>query len=156
MDERGELTGDSIAYIYPDYKTALRGRFEAGVLVEAQEAEITGVQGIPLPCAWAREHRPHPTDAGHLLVLCEGVVDVDLEAATWDWHVPPERFPDGADMDYLQPQDFVVSKDGLHTVVAIYTADFSEVELWEVDKDGPATLLAGGLQSAERSLEGPY
>lgn len=117
------------------------------------DSEITGVQGIPLPCAWAREHRPHPTDAGHLLVLCEGVVDVDLEAATWDWHVPPERFPDGADMDYLQPQDFVVSKDGLHTVVAIYTADFSEVELWEVDKDAPATLLAGGLQSAERSLE---
>ena len=53
MDESGELTGDNIAYIYPDYKTALRGRFEAGVLVEAQEAEVTGVQedeaGIMVP-----------------------------------------------------------------------------------------------------------
>ena len=47
------MTGDSIAYIYPDYKTALRGRFEAGVLVEAQESEVTGVQedeaGIMVP-----------------------------------------------------------------------------------------------------------
>ena len=53
VDERGELTGDSIAYIYPDYKTALRGRFDAGVLVEAQEAEVTGAEedeaGIMVP-----------------------------------------------------------------------------------------------------------
>ena len=53
MDERGELTGDNIAYIYPDYKTALRGRFEDGVLVEAQEAEVIGAEedeaGIMVP-----------------------------------------------------------------------------------------------------------
>ena len=53
MDERGELTGDSIAYIYPDFKTALRGRFDDGVLVEAQEAEVTGAEedeaGIMVP-----------------------------------------------------------------------------------------------------------
>ncbi len=117
------------------------------------DSEAAGVQGVPLPCAWARAHRPHPTEPGHLLVLCEGVVDVDLEAATWDWHVPPQRFPGGEELGYLQPQDFVVSKDGLHTVVAIYTDDFSEVELWEVDRDSSPTLLVGGLQSVERSLE---
>ena len=53
MDERGDLTGDNIAYIYPDYKTALRGRFEDGVLVEAQEAEVIGAEedeaGIMVP-----------------------------------------------------------------------------------------------------------
>ncbi len=117
------------------------------------EPGTSGVQGIPLPCAWSREHRAHPTQPGHLLVLCEGVVDVDLDAATWDWHVPPEYFPGGGEMNYLQPQDFVVSEDGATTVVAIYTADFSEVELWAVHGDAAPQLLVGGLQSAERSLE---
>ena len=118
-----------------------------------QAPSTSGVQGIALPCTWSREHRPHPTKPGHLLVLCEGLVDVDLEAASWDWHVAPERFPGGVEMDYLQPQDFVVSDDGSTTIIAMYTADFSEVELWGVGADVVPKLLVGGLQSAERSLE---
>ena len=32
-DENGELTGDDIAYIYPDFKTAFVGKFEKGIMV---------------------------------------------------------------------------------------------------------------------------
>ena len=58
MDKTGELTGDDIAYIYPDMKMALKvrtqkefdtqhylsfqGRFEKGVLVRGQICELIG------------------------------------------------------------------------------------------------------------------
>ena len=49
----GDLTGPDIAYIYPDFLTALVGTFAAGVLVEAQEALVTrtteDLAGIKVP-----------------------------------------------------------------------------------------------------------
>ena len=33
VDGNGDLTGDDIAYIYPDFKTAFRGSFEKGIMV---------------------------------------------------------------------------------------------------------------------------
>ena len=43
VDCHGHLTGDNIAYIYPDYQTALLGTFENGVLIEARQSEVVGV-----------------------------------------------------------------------------------------------------------------
>merc|ERR1711971_1542764 len=42
VDEEGRLSGNKIAYVYPDFKTALVGTFKEGELVSAQEAEVTG------------------------------------------------------------------------------------------------------------------
>lgn len=123
----------------------------SGTLVDL-DPNLPGVQGIELPCTWSREHQPHPTMPGHVLVLCEGIVDVNLEAASWAWHVPPSSFPGEGAADYLQPQDFVVADDGATTILAMYTADFGEVELWAVEAGALPRLLVGGLQSAERSL----
>ena len=33
VDHYGEFSGDDIAYIYPDMKTAFRGNFEKGIMV---------------------------------------------------------------------------------------------------------------------------
>ena len=41
-NKKGKLTGDDIAYIYPDYKTALVGAFEDRVMKSARLAEISG------------------------------------------------------------------------------------------------------------------
>ena len=40
VSENGQLTGDSIAYIYPDKETALIGQFKNGQLVKARPAKI--------------------------------------------------------------------------------------------------------------------
>ena len=40
VDVDGELTGDRIAYVYPDFRTAFVGRFERGIMIEAKEAEV--------------------------------------------------------------------------------------------------------------------
>lgn len=37
LDANGDLTGDDIAYIYPDLELALVGRFEKGVMVSGHE-----------------------------------------------------------------------------------------------------------------------
>jgi len=42
VDEDGKLTGTKIAYLYPDFKTALIGTFKDGVMVFAQAAQLTG------------------------------------------------------------------------------------------------------------------
>lgn len=42
MDENGELTGEDIAYIYPDMKMAIKGIFEKGILVEGHQCELIG------------------------------------------------------------------------------------------------------------------
>ena len=42
VDGRGTLTGEGIAYIYPDFVTALVGSFTDGVMESGQEAVING------------------------------------------------------------------------------------------------------------------
>ena len=43
VDKNGDFTGDDLAYIYPDLKTALKGSFKKGVMINARETEI--IQG---------------------------------------------------------------------------------------------------------------
>ena len=53
VNRRGQLTGSYIAYIYPDYQTALVGRFNDGIMETAKGAEVTGCfedeAGIKIP-----------------------------------------------------------------------------------------------------------
>lgn len=44
VNEDGEMTGDSIAYIYPDGRTALYGSFVEGELIEARLATLISNQ----------------------------------------------------------------------------------------------------------------
>ena len=42
VNDEGLFTGDDIAYIYPDIRTAIVGKFERGLLVKGQAAEVVG------------------------------------------------------------------------------------------------------------------
>ena len=44
LDPSGELTGDKIAFVYPDLSTAILGRFDRGVLVSGLAGRITGLE----------------------------------------------------------------------------------------------------------------
>ena len=48
VDSEGRLTGDDIAYIYPDKETALIGRFEDGQLMRARAAKLEDAAGVNL------------------------------------------------------------------------------------------------------------
>jgi len=43
VDEDGNLSGNDIAYLFPDYRTAFVGTFKNGVLVFARAATLTGM-----------------------------------------------------------------------------------------------------------------
>ncbi|XP_029368990.1 histone-lysine N-methyltransferase SETD7 [Echeneis naucrates] len=47
VNEDGELTGDYVAYIYPDGRTALCGTFVDGELIKARLATLTSESGRP-------------------------------------------------------------------------------------------------------------
>jgi hypothetical protein len=52
-DPKGDLTGDDIIYIYPDFKTLLVGRFEKSVMISARQAVASqlvfdDITGIPV------------------------------------------------------------------------------------------------------------
>ena len=52
VDRGGELTGDNIAFLYPDLTTAILGTFQRGVLVSGVPGRITGlvmVEDIAVP-----------------------------------------------------------------------------------------------------------
>jgi len=52
MDSSGSLTGDNMAYIYPDFKMAIKGKFKDGLLVEGYQCQPTGCyedRGIMVP-----------------------------------------------------------------------------------------------------------
>ncbi|KAM7111874.1 histone-lysine N-methyltransferase SETD7 [Ciconia maguari] len=44
VNEDGEMTGEKIAYVYPDGKTAYSGRFIDGEMIEAKLATLTSVE----------------------------------------------------------------------------------------------------------------
>jgi hypothetical protein len=48
LNKKGKLTGDDIAYIYPDYLTALVGKFEDKTMKSGRESKI--VQVITFCC----------------------------------------------------------------------------------------------------------
>ena len=43
-DIHGKISGDNIAYIYPDMETALLGKFEDSLMKDAQESEVQSVE----------------------------------------------------------------------------------------------------------------
>eukprot|EP00092_Neocalanus_flemingeri_P021710 GFUD01023548.1.p1 GENE.GFUD01023548.1~~GFUD01023548.1.p1 ORF type:complete len:461 (+),score=107.13 GFUD01023548.1:170-1552(+) len=43
VDKKGKLSGPDIAYIYPDFKTALVGQFEDGIMISAQQCSVINV-----------------------------------------------------------------------------------------------------------------
>lgn len=52
VNEEGKLTGDEIAFVYPDLETAIVGRFEDGVLVNGRASKIASVSlesGVMVP-----------------------------------------------------------------------------------------------------------
>ena len=44
--ESDPLSGGDMAYVYPDFKTVLRGEFRDGVMVAGRETKITGFRWI--------------------------------------------------------------------------------------------------------------
>ncbi len=40
LDERGEMSGDNIVYVYPDLKTVLVGNFSANVMLGARASKV--------------------------------------------------------------------------------------------------------------------
>eukprot|EP00092_Neocalanus_flemingeri_P016786 GFUD01018155.1.p1 GENE.GFUD01018155.1~~GFUD01018155.1.p1 ORF type:complete len:540 (-),score=94.96 GFUD01018155.1:837-2456(-) len=52
VDDEGKLTGEDIAYIYPDFKLAIKGKFVDGVLIEGHQCDLIGSymdDGIMIP-----------------------------------------------------------------------------------------------------------
>jgi len=52
VDSDGQLTGDNIAYIYPDFKMAIKGKFKDGLLVEGYQCQLEGCyldRGVQVP-----------------------------------------------------------------------------------------------------------
>ena len=52
VDINGEYTGDTIAYMYPDYKTALVGEFRKGEMIKAKPAMLSQIvikEGVLCP-----------------------------------------------------------------------------------------------------------
>ena len=45
-DHLGDLTGDNIAFLYPDFSTAILGHFQKGILVRGKAARVTGISFI--------------------------------------------------------------------------------------------------------------
>ena len=61
-DRHGELTGDNIAFLYPDFSTAIHGHFQKGILVRGKSARVTGisfVDGVLWPSFTELSDRSH-------------------------------------------------------------------------------------------------
>ena len=76
VNRTGHLTGIRIAYIYPDYATAMVGTFKDGIMLSGQEAEITGVfeddAGIKVPILSQPKGHVHLRQVGTFDQLCSG------------------------------------------------------------------------------------
>lgn len=44
VNEEGEMTGEKIAYVYPDGRTAYSGKFIDGEMIEAKLATLTSLE----------------------------------------------------------------------------------------------------------------
>ena len=108
VDCEGCLTGKDIAYIYPDYETALVGVFRDGVMVTAEEADITDViednAGIKIPEFHKR---------GHVHMRQDRVEDPDLLLD------PTTRDPYESKMVELRISDIPEANEGLFANMAI-------------------------------------
>ena len=46
VDDHGDFSGDNIAFLYPDFSTAILGHFQKGILVRGKAARVTGISFI--------------------------------------------------------------------------------------------------------------
>ena len=76
VDSAGHLTGVRIAYIYPDYETALVGTFSDGVMEKGQEATVTGMvedeAGMKVPIFSKPEGHVYVRQIGTFDQICSG------------------------------------------------------------------------------------
>jgi len=69
VDDKGELTGPDIAYIYPDFRTAIRGEYLNGQLVSGRQCKVVSsrqVAGVVIPTyseVWGPSHTWDPATA---------------------------------------------------------------------------------------------
>ena len=76
VDEQGDFTGDNIAYLYPDFSTAILGQFHDGQLVRGVAATVSGLdfqEGVLWPrltvsCQESQEseYRYWPSSSSHI------------------------------------------------------------------------------------------
>ena len=62
LDSKAEYTGDNIAFLYPDFSTAIHGHFQKGILVRGKSARVTGisfVDGVLWPSFTELSDRSH-------------------------------------------------------------------------------------------------
>ena len=109
VNSAGKLTGSDIAYIYPDYMTALVGVFKEGEMVTAEEAEITDViednAGVKIPIFCKHE--------GHMHIRQDRIGDPDLLLD------PTTRDPYESKMVELRTSDIPEANEGLFANVSI-------------------------------------
>ena len=48
LDERGEMSGEAVAFVYPDMRTALAGRFRGNVMKRARATKVRERKGLLL------------------------------------------------------------------------------------------------------------
>ena len=48
LDERGEMSGEAVAFVYPDMRTALAGRFRGNVMKRARATKVQERKGLML------------------------------------------------------------------------------------------------------------
>ena len=131
VDTAGKLTGEDIAYIYPDYATALVGQFRHGALEKAQEAVITDIcedkVGIKIPI--------FSKPGSHVHVRQDRNMDPVL------FLDPTTRDPYESKMVVLHTSDIPGADEGLfakvpmemNTTVAFYNGDPVKAEDFDPD-----------------------
>jgi len=87
VDKTGELTGTKISYIYPDFSTALVGRFTDGVMQDAQESQVDCVveddSGIKVPVFRQPLGATHRRQIGKSDSICSDPCSPDPYESRW-------------------------------------------------------------------------
>ncbi len=78
-DTGGEFTGKDVAYIYPDFETAVRGEFENGRLVVARECKLIGAQFVNGMCQARFEERPPGDESVTFRFACPTRMSVGMD-----------------------------------------------------------------------------
>lgn len=123
------------------------------------DPSTAAIDGMPTLGTWLRQLRRDPADPSGqtLLGLSTGIERIDLATGEVTWAVAASRLVEAGVDDFLQPQSFDVTDDGTQAFVAIYDADFAQVQLYRVGLDDNAPRLpepfAGGFDSVEHTLE---
>lgn len=112
----GSFTGKDMAYIYPDFQTALRGEFKNGLIVKAQLCNLIGSKcerGIYIPVFSKPQGLVYEYEEPSRKVMAKN----PLVREPWESRrveVKPSTLPQGGD------GLFAKEKLSRHTVVALY------------------------------------